>query len=78
MSYTEISAGNVDISNGRNEVKRKIIFKRNIQLKQDSLYGNGLGFATVKNIADAHNVQVWVEPNYPTGNSFCLKLPVVW
>ncbi len=66
-----------DFGNTIPEDKRKIIFKRNIQLKKDSLYGDGLGLAIVKNIAKAHNGQVWVEPNYPSGNSFCLRLPVV-
>jgi signal transduction histidine kinase len=59
------------------EDKRRIIFKRNIKLKQDGLYGDGLGLAIVKNIAETHNGEVWVEPNYPTGNIFCLRLPVV-
>ena len=59
------------------EDKRKVIFKRKIQLKRDSIYGNGLGLAIVKNIAEAHDGEVWVEPNHPTGNSFCLRLPVV-
>ena len=58
------------------EDKRQVIFKRNIQLKHDNLYGDGLGLAIVKNIAEAHDGEVWVEPNHPTGNSFCLRLPV--
>jgi signal transduction histidine kinase len=57
------------------EDKRKVIFKRNIQLKKDNLYGGGLGLAIAKSIADAHDGEVWVEPNYPAGNSFCLRLP---
>ncbi len=57
------------------EDKRQIIFKRKMQLKRDRLYGNGLGLAIVKNIAEAHEGEVWVEPNHPEGNSFCLRLP---
>lgn len=57
--------------------KRQIIFKRNIKLRQDSLYADGLGLAIVKSIAEAHNGEVWTEPNHPTGNSFCLRLPSI-
>lgn len=59
------------------EDKRQIIFKRKIQLKRDRIYGNGLGLAIVKNIAEAHDGEVWVEPNNPVGNSFCIRLPAV-
>ncbi len=51
------------------------IFERRMQLEKDKPQGKGLGLAIVKRIADAHNAKVWVEPNYPSGNIFCLKLP---
>ncbi len=57
------------------EDKRKIIFERSVKLKKDNSRSSGLGLAIVKRIAAAHDGEVWVEPNYPTGNSFCLKLP---
>lgn len=65
-----------DFGNTIPEDKRQIIFKRNIQLKQNNIYGDGLGLAIVKSIAEAHNGEVWVEPNHPNGNIFCLRLPV--
>jgi len=57
--------------------KRKVIFKRFIKLNKDNLQSSGLGLAIVKRIAAAHDGDVWVEPNNPEGNSFCLRLPAV-
>ena len=45
-------------------------------MKHDNLYGDGLGLAIVKSVAEAHNGDVWVEPNHPNSNIFYLKLPV--
>lgn len=59
------------------EDKREIIFKRSVKLKNDKNQSSGLGLAIVKRIASAHDGEVWVEPNHPTGNSFCLSLPAV-
>ena len=46
---------------------------------EESLYhkheGTGLGLAIVKRIAEAHNAQVGVKPNQPTGNIFYIKFP---
>ncbi len=56
--------------------KREIIFKRGSQLETGTKRGRGLGLAIAKRIADAHNGDVWVEPNEPTGNRFCLRLPL--
>ena len=53
---------------------REIIFQRRVQLRNGYNHGSGLGLAIVKKIADLHKGHVWVEPNLPTGNSFCLKL----
>jgi len=51
------------------------IFERKMQLEKNKPQGKGLGLAIVKRIAEAHNGEVWVEPNSPRGNIFCLKLP---
>jgi PAS domain S-box-containing protein len=56
--------------------KREIIFERGSQLEKGAKRGRGLGLAIAKRIADAHNGHVWVEPNEPTGNRFCLRLPL--
>jgi signal transduction histidine kinase len=50
------------------------IFIRNVQL--DKTKGRGLGLAIVKRIAEAHDAEVGVKPNKPTGNIFYIKLPV--
>lgn len=57
--------------------KRKSIFKRSIQLENGEKRGRGLGLAIVKRIAEAHNGEVWVEPNKPRGNIFCIRIPKV-
>ena len=46
------------------------IFKRSIQLNKEKKQGRGLGLAIVKRIAEAHNAEVGVKPNKPTGNIF--------
>ena len=58
------------------EKDRARIFERRIQITKDKRRGQGLGLAIVKRIALAHGAQVWVEPNQPKGNKFCLRLPV--
>jgi signal transduction histidine kinase len=57
------------------EADRKQIFERTIQLAQRKSSGRGLGLAIVKRIAETHGGDVWVEPNSPRGNIFCLRLP---
>lgn len=56
------------------EEMRLYVFKRQTQLAKKT-QGRGLGLAIVKRIAAAHHGNVWVEPNLPRGNSFCLRLP---
>lgn len=51
------------------------IFKRSIQLSKEKRRGRGLGLAIVKRIAAAHNAEVGVKPNKPTGNIFYIKIP---
>ena len=51
------------------------VFERRIQLAPGAHKGRGLGLAIVKRIALAHNGKVWIEPNDPKGNSFCLEIP---
>ncbi len=57
------------------EDQRSIVFDRNIQLAKEKKVGRGLGLAIVKKIAQVHNARVWVEPNTPRGNRFCIHLP---
>ncbi|MFH1852781.1 MAG: PAS domain S-box protein [Candidatus Neomarinimicrobiota bacterium] len=57
------------------EASRHQIFGRTVQLAREEKRGRGLGLAIVDRIAKAHKAAVWVEPNRPTGNSFCLKIP---
>jgi len=56
------------------EENRKIIFERRVTLERSRKLGSGLGLAIVKKIADIHDAEVWVEPNHPTGNIFCLRI----
>ena len=57
------------------EKDRARIFERSAQLANGKRLGRGLGLAIVKRIAAAHRGEVWVEPNQPKGNKFCLRLP---
>lgn len=52
---------------------RENIFIRKVQL--DKSKGWGLGLAIVKRIAEAHDAEVGVKPNKPTGNIFFIKIP---
>ncbi len=54
---------------------RDKVFMRSFQLSRAAKQGRGLGLAIVKRIAVAHEGEVWVEPNTPEGNSFCLRIP---
>ncbi|NQV14852.1 PAS domain S-box protein [bacterium] len=51
------------------------IFDRSAQLASGQKPGRGLGLAIVKRLASAHDGTVWVEPNSPRGNIFCLSIP---
>jgi PAS domain S-box-containing protein len=53
---------------------RKMIFERRVTLDRPRNISSGLGLAIVKKIADIHDADVWVEPNHPTGNVFCLRI----
>lgn len=55
--------------------KRKLIFERGAQLSSSRRKGRGLGLAIVRRIAEAHNGDVGVEPNQPTGNIFYFNIP---
>ena len=58
------------------ENKRHEVFCRGVQLEDGKKRGRGLGLAIVKRIADAHNAEVGVKPNEPTGNIFYIKIPM--
>jgi len=58
------------------EADREQVFERRVQLENGKERGRGLGLAIVKRIALAHGGEVWVEPNTPHGNSFCLRIPL--
>lgn len=55
--------------------KRSLIFERGSQLSTAKKSGRGLGLAIVKRIAQAHDGDVGVEANEPSGNIFYLRLP---
>ncbi len=57
------------------EDKRKAVFIRSVQLEEGEKRGRGLGLAIVKRIAEAHNAEVGVKPNKPTGNIFYITFP---
>jgi len=54
--------------------QRENIFLRKIQLENGKNRGSGFGLAIVKRIAKAHDAKVWVEPNEPSGNRFCMLI----
>jgi len=58
------------------EVERKRIFERTTRINQEDKKGRGLGLAIVQRIAAVHSAEVWVEPNKPRGNKFCVRIPV--
>jgi PAS domain S-box-containing protein len=58
------------------EFDRKRIFERNTRIDSADQKGRGLGLAIVQRIAAVNNAQVWVEPNKPKGNQFCVRIPV--
>ncbi|NQT62688.1 MAG: ATP-binding protein, partial [Candidatus Marinimicrobia bacterium] len=57
------------------EEHRQKVFDRTYQI-DDRKLGRGLGLAIVKRIAEAHNAEVGVKPNDPTGNIFYIKIPI--
>jgi PAS domain S-box-containing protein len=63
-----------DFGNTIPEENRKMIFERRVTLERSRKLSSGLGLAIVKKIADIHDAEVWVEPNHPTGNTFCLRI----
>ncbi|MFQ6603934.1 MAG: ATP-binding protein [Fidelibacterota bacterium] len=54
---------------------RDRIFIRKAQMQEHTAKGTGLGLAIVKRIVESHGGTVWVEPNTPQGNIFCVRLP---
>ncbi len=64
-----------DYGNTISKEKRELIFSRNVQLTDSKKESRGLGLSIVKRIAEAHNAEVGVKPNKPTGNVFYIKLP---
>jgi len=63
-----------DSGNTISKVDREKIFERNVQLEKNSYSGRGLGLAIAKRIADAHNAEVGVKPNRPSGNIFYFSI----
>ncbi|NQV41380.1 MAG: PAS domain S-box protein [Candidatus Marinimicrobia bacterium] len=55
---------------------RKRIFERNTRINSADQKGRGLGLAIVQRIAAVNDAEVWVEPNEPRGNRFCVRIPV--
>jgi signal transduction histidine kinase len=61
------------------EQEREKIFERfyRVSTHENNSKGFGLGLSLVKNIVSKMNGQVTVEPNYPKGSKFIIKLPAV-
>lgn len=57
------------------EHQRSAIFERRTRL-HDHGQGSGLGLAIVERIIAAHRGRLWVEAGHPTGNIFCVRLPI--
>ncbi len=55
--------------------QRDRVFQRSVQLAKGKKRGRGLGLAIVKRIAEAHDAEVGILPNEPTGNIFYIKIP---
>ncbi|MFC1581466.1 PAS domain S-box protein [Candidatus Neomarinimicrobiota bacterium] len=70
-----VSVEVIDFGDSIPKEKRKLIFERNVQLMNGKRKGRGLGLSIVKRIAQAHNAEIGVKPNKPTGNIFYIKIP---
>jgi two-component system phosphate regulon sensor histidine kinase PhoR len=67
-----------DTGLGIPEADRPRVFERFYRVdkaRSRELGGTGLGLAIVKHIVEAHQGQVWVEGNVPTGSRFVVRLP---
>ncbi|NQU26999.1 MAG: DUF3365 domain-containing protein [Candidatus Marinimicrobia bacterium] len=53
--------------------KYDCLFTRKYQIEKGK--GRGLGLSIVKKIAEAHNAEVGIKPNEPTGNIFYIRIP---
>lgn len=72
----EISVSDTGI--GIPEADRPRVFERFYRVdkaRSRELGGTGLGLAIVKHIVEAHEGQIWVEPNEPHGSRFIFQLP---
>ncbi|NQV36456.1 MAG: PAS domain S-box protein [Candidatus Marinimicrobia bacterium] len=56
------------------EEHRQKVFERTYQI-DINMKGRGLGLSIVKKIAEAHQAEVGVKPNEPTGNIFYIRFP---
>jgi len=63
-----------DYGKSINKADYRKIFTRKYQIEKSR--GRGLGLAIVKRIAEAHNAEVGVKANEPTGNIFYIEIPI--
>jgi len=63
----------IDFGNAIPEEKYKEIFNYEFTSKTRK-NRQGLGLFTSKKIAEALNINIWIEPNKPKGNKLCIKL----
>jgi two-component system phosphate regulon sensor histidine kinase PhoR len=76
-SWMELSISDTGL--GIPDLDRPRVFERFYRVdkaRSRELGGTGLGLAIVKHIVEAHEGQVWVEANVPTGSRFIVRLPV--
>jgi K+-sensing histidine kinase KdpD len=57
---------------------RDRIFEKYVRLEpgQHQRTSRGLGLVFCRLAAEVHEGQIWVQPNEPTGSSFCVRLPI--
>jgi len=57
---------------------RERIFDKYVRLEpgQHQRTSRGLGLVFCRLAAEAHEGRIWVQPNQPTGSSFCVRLPI--
>ena len=76
MEQDTVAACVSDFGEAIPDFDRKRIFERNTRINSADQKGRGLGLAIVARIAAVNDAEVWVEPNEPRGNRFCVRIPV--
>jgi len=69
----------VDTGIGIPDEQRERVFDAFYQVDNSAtreIGGSGLGLSIVKRLVDAHDGQIYIEPNQPTGTRFIVRLPL--